>query len=153
MDSTFGTNGFFTHPLNQSTAFSYAGKTLLDVNGKLLVGGVSEIGNKGYVLARFDFQFTGIYDISETASEEIRLHPNPASSVINISFHDPIFEEVEFCWIDMLGRMLGSGRTQPAISGNTIISINFPVAVQGVCFLKIITAEKTWTRKVMISSH
>lgn len=90
----------------------------------------------------------------ESPAVSLKVYPNPASNVLkaDISMTDLSDQEVTIHLVNTLGQILFS--TKEVISGgHTIVSLSLGNQVKdGIYTLQVISGDKTWSQRVMISN-
>jgi uncharacterized delta-60 repeat protein len=150
LNSSFGTNGFLLYDYiappqqaNSSNPFELARVSLLQNDGKLLIGGTAQIpyGNPYFTLLRY--QDTSLQN-TEMIGSEMKIHPNPFQNQIHISGLTTSNALIEL--YDVSGRLLTSDVFQNEENYTLPINENL---TNGTYFLKIKSDQKTETHKII----
>lgn len=148
LDSSFGYgNGTFTHPIDSVNNRSHARRVLLDSNGRLIVGGLTDNGSS-FIIARFDHVFTGLQDSPDNGIM-MNLYPNPTSGILNVSLTLPSALSVKLRIIDLQGREVFSKDQGLQSSSWRTISLDVSALSSGTYLLLAETPEGTATRLFM----
>lgn len=83
------------------------------------------------------------------SSQVVSIYPNPASTILNISFSSPTDEDITLRFMDMSGKTLKMYNLT-AVKGMNQYEINLDDFHNGLYFIGLTTSTKSYFRKVII---